>query len=60
MLIFALLFTVLAVVGTLVGFGQLGSPIYDQSLQSYGWGLAVNAAALAALFVFFARGRLRH
>lgn len=60
MLIFALLFVALAVVGALVGLGQLGHPIYAQSLQSYGWGLSVNAVALAALFMILARARMRH
>jgi hypothetical protein len=60
MLVFALLFAALAVVGALVGLGQLGHPIYAQSLQSYGWGLAVNAVALAVFFVLIRRGRLRH
>jgi hypothetical protein len=60
MLVFALLFGALAVVGALVGLGQLGHPIYAQSLQSYGWGLTVNALALAVFFMLVGLGRLRH
>ncbi|MCJ2016911.1 hypothetical protein MKK84_05640 [Methylobacterium sp. E-065] len=60
MLIFALLFVALAVVGALVGLGDFGHPIHAQSLQSYGWGLTVNAVALAVFCMLVGRGRLRH
>lgn len=49
MLIFALLF---AALGALVGLGELGHPVGSHGVQSYGWGLTVNAIALAVYFLF--------
>jgi ABC-type proline/glycine betaine transport system permease subunit len=51
MLFFALLFAGLAVFGACVGFGTVGQPIYGQALNSYGWALCINGAALTAYFV---------
>ncbi|MDP4006504.1 hypothetical protein [Methylobacterium sp. NEAU K] len=51
MLFFALLFAGLAVFGACVGFGTIGRPMYGQALNSYGWALSINGAALAAYFV---------
>jgi len=61
MLVFAVLFATLGIIGALVGLGELGRPVYQQSLQSYGWGLAINGIALAVYFVWLWRQRrLRH
>ena len=57
-LLFAILFAALAVLGCLVGFGSVGHPIGDQALNSYGWSLCINCAALAAFFVFLRYQRL--
>lgn len=51
MLFLALLFAGLAVFGACVGLGTVGRPMYGQALNSYGWALCVNAAALASYFV---------
>ena len=51
MLFFALLFAGLAIFGVCVGFGTIGQPMYGQALNSYGWALSINGAALAAYFV---------
>jgi hypothetical protein len=52
MLLFATLFAALAIIGSLVGLGSVGHPIGGHALNSYGWGLCINGAALAAFFVF--------
>lgn len=52
MLLFAILFAGLAILGSLVGFGSVGHPIGGHALNSYGWGLCLNGSALAAFFVF--------
>ncbi|WP_336485933.1 hypothetical protein [Methylobacterium nigriterrae] len=57
MLVFAVLFAGLAVLGSLVGFGVVGHPIGDQALNSYGWGLCIIGAALAGFFVFVRQQR---
>lgn len=57
MLFFALLFAGLAIFGLCVGFGTIGQPIHGQALNSYGWALSINGAALAAYFVL-TRARL--
>jgi len=51
MVFFALLFVNLALLGACVGIGAIGQPMYGQALNSYGWGLCVNGAALAVFFV---------
>ena len=51
MLFFALLFAGLAIFGACVGFGTIGRPMYGQALNSYGWALCINGAALTAYFV---------
>ncbi len=51
-LIFALLFAALGIVGALVGLGELGHPVGAHGVQAYGWGLTVNAIALAVYFLF--------
>ena len=51
MLAFACLFTVLAVLGSLVGAGTVGNPIGTHHLTSYGWALCINATSLALLFL---------
>ncbi|KAA0109757.1 hypothetical protein CIW48_31395 [Methylobacterium sp. P1-11] len=51
MLFFALLFAGLTIFGVCVGFGTIGGPMYGQALNSYGWALSINGAALAAFFV---------
>lgn len=51
MLFFALLFVSLAILGACVGLGTIGQPMYGQALNSYGWGLCVNGAALTLFFV---------
>lgn len=52
MLIFALLFAGLGILGALVGLGELGHPVGAHGVQAYGWGLTVNAIALAVYFLF--------
>ncbi|GJE13446.1 hypothetical protein FOHLNKBM_4509 [Methylobacterium longum] len=52
MLAFACLFIVLAVLGSLVGAGTVGTSIGAHHLTSYGWALCINAAAISALLVF--------
>jgi hypothetical protein len=59
MLIFAVFFAALAAFGVFVGRGDLGHPIYNQSLTSYGWTLALNGAALGAYFAFRLSERAR-
>jgi hypothetical protein len=59
MLFFALLFVSLAILGACVGLGTIGHPMYGQALNSYGWGLCVNGAALATFFVLTWVRRLR-
>lgn len=50
MFVFALVFGALAVLGAAIGIGHVGHPIGGQSVESYGWGLFINGAALAAFF----------
>lgn len=52
MLIFAILFAGLGILGALVGLGELGHPVGAHGVQAYGWGLTVNAIALAVYFLF--------
>ncbi|WP_408902969.1 hypothetical protein [Methylobacterium radiotolerans] len=59
MLFFALLFVALAIVGACVGLGTIGQPMYGQALNSYGWALCINGAALATFFVLTLVRRLR-
>jgi hypothetical protein len=56
MLLFAILSAALAVLGSLVGFGVIGHPIGSQAIDSYGWGLTINAVAIAG-FLLFVRHR---
>lgn len=50
MFVFALVFSALAALGAAIGIGHVGHPIGGQSVESYGWGLFINGAALAAFF----------
>ncbi|UIY45664.1 hypothetical protein [Methylobacterium radiotolerans] len=52
MLLFAILSAALAVLGSLVGFGVIGHPIGSQAVDSYGWGLAINAIAIGGFLLF--------
>jgi hypothetical protein len=52
MLAFACLFTVLAVLGSLVGAGTVGNSIGAHHLTSYGWALCINATSIALLFLY--------
>ena len=44
-LLFAILLASLAILGSLVGRGTIGRPIGSQAIDSYGWGVAINATA---------------
>ena len=59
MLLFAILFAALAVLGSLVGFGVIGHSIGSQAIDSYGWGLAINAIAIAGFLLFVRYRRAR-
>jgi hypothetical protein len=52
MLAFACLFTGLAVLGSLVGAGTVGTSIGAHHLTSYGWALCINATSLAMLSLY--------
>ena len=52
MLVFALVFAALAVLGAATGLGHVWHPINGQSIDSYGWGLFINGLALAAFFTW--------
>jgi len=52
MLLFACLFIVLAVIGSLVGAGTVENSIGAHHLTSYGWALCINATSVALLFVY--------
>ncbi|MBP1179276.1 hypothetical protein JOE48_001240 [Methylobacterium sp. PvR107] len=52
MLAFACLFTVLAVLGSLIGLGTVGNPIGAHHMTSYGWALCLNATSLAMLLIY--------
>lgn len=52
MLVFACLFAVLAVLGSLVGAGTVANSTGVHHLASYGWALFVNATSLAGLLLF--------
>lgn len=52
MFLFALLFAGLAVLGALVGLGHVGHSVGSQSIQSYGWALCLDAAAIAAFLAY--------
>jgi hypothetical protein len=54
MLISALVFAALAVLGAAIGLGHVWHPINGQSIDSYGWGLFINGLALAAFFTWHA------
>ncbi len=60
MLIFAILFAVLAVLGSLVGFGTIGHPIGSQSIDSYGWAVCVNGVVIAAFLLSVRYRRIKH
>ena len=59
MLLFSALFAGLAVLGSLVGFGTIGHPIGSQSIDSYGWGLAINSVAIAGFLLLVRHRRAR-
>lgn len=50
MLVFAIIFGALAVLGAEIGIGHIGHPINGQSIESYGWGLFINGLAISAFF----------
>lgn len=52
MLIFAIVFGAVAVLGAAIGLGHVGHPIGGQSIESYGWGLFINGLAIAAFFAW--------
>lgn len=55
MIVLAVLFAGLSALGALVGLDKIGHPVDGQLIDSYGWALCINAAAIAAYLVF---GRL--
>lgn len=59
MLLFAILFAGLAILGSLVGFGTIGHPIGSQAIDSYGWGLTINAIAIAGFLLFIRHQRAK-
>lgn len=59
MLLFAILFAGIAILGSLVGFGTIGHPIGSQAIDSYGWGLAINAIAIAGFLLFVRHQRAK-
>lgn len=59
MLLFAILFAGVAILGSLVGFGTIGHPIGSQAIDSYGWGLAINAIAIAGFLLFVRHQRAK-
>lgn len=52
MLIFAVVFGAVALLGAAIGLGHVGHPIGGQSVESYGWGLCINGLATAAFFAW--------
>lgn len=59
MLLFSALFAGLAVLGSLVGFGTIGHPIGSQSIDSYGWDLAINSVAITGFLLLVRHRRAR-
>jgi hypothetical protein len=48
----AIVFGAVAVLGAAIGLGHVWHPISGQSVESYGWGLFINALAIAAFFAW--------
>ncbi|MCJ2086334.1 hypothetical protein MKK88_10055 [Methylobacterium sp. E-005] len=48
----AILFASIATLGAFVGLEYVGHPIGGQSITAYGWGLCLNAAAIAAFLAY--------
>lgn len=59
MLVFALFFASLALLGSLVGLGFIGHPVGQHAIAGYGWSLVINAVALSAFCIFLRHDRLR-
>ena len=52
MIVLAILFAGVAVLGAFVGLGHIGQSIGGQSITAYGWGLCLNAAAISAFLAY--------
>ncbi|GJD97090.1 hypothetical protein [Methylobacterium iners] len=59
MLVFAILFAALALLGSLVGLGLVGQPMGQHAITGYGWSLVINGLALSAFFLFLKRERAK-
>ncbi|WP_331299712.1 hypothetical protein [Methylobacterium oryzae] len=52
MIVLTLVFAGLSALGALIGLGKVGHPMHGQLINSYGWALCINAAAIAAYLAF--------
>lgn len=59
MLVFAIFFAALALLGSLVGLGLVGQPMGQHPITGYGWSLVINGLALSAFFLFLQRQRAK-
>jgi hypothetical protein len=51
MILFAILFAGLAVLGALIGLREIGDLLAAQTIASYGWALCINATAIGFLLL---------
>ena len=52
MIVLAMLFAAMALLGSLVGLGFIGFPMGQHAITSYGWSLVINGVALSAFCIF--------